>query len=125
MKAHLSLRQALSFALMLALFGFAAAGCKSTPKIDWNTRVGSFTYDQAVAEMGPPDKSAKLSDGSTVAEWITRRRGGVSFGLGTGGYVGSGVGVGVGQTYTPSRSDKVLRLTFGPDNVLKNVVKNY
>ena len=26
------------------------AGCASTPKPDWNTRVGSFTYDQAVGD---------------------------------------------------------------------------
>src|SRR6185295_2792300 len=60
------------------------AGCASTPKVDWNARVGNFTYDQAVAEMGPPDKSTKLSDGSTVADWITRKSSGLSFGLGTG-----------------------------------------
>jgi hypothetical protein len=48
------------------------AGCV-TPKIDWAARVGNYTYDQAVMEFGPPDKSAKLSDGSTVAEWLTRR----------------------------------------------------
>src|SRR6185503_19674983 len=75
------------------------AGCASTPKVDWNARVGNFTYDQAVAEMGPPDKSTKLSDGSTVADWITRKSSGLSFGLGT-GYSsygrGSGTSTGVG-----------------------------
>ncbi len=48
------------------------AGCV-TPKIDWAARVGNYTYDQAVMEFGPPDKYAKLSDGSAVAEWLTRR----------------------------------------------------
>ena len=38
------------------------AGCV-TPKIDWAARVGNYTYDQAVMDFGPPDKSAKLSDG--------------------------------------------------------------
>src|SRR2546427_12398503 len=71
------------------------AGCASTPKPDWNTRGGSFTYDQAVAEMGPSDKYAKLSDGSTVAEWFIKRGSSVSFGVGTGFYSrGSSVGVG-------------------------------
>src|SRR2546421_12998193 len=40
------------------LTGWLMAGCASTPKVDWNSRVGIFTYDQVVAEMGPPDKSS-------------------------------------------------------------------
>jgi hypothetical protein len=48
------------------------AGC-ATPKIDWSARVGHYTYDQAVLEFGPPDRSARLSDGATVAEWLTQR----------------------------------------------------
>ena len=53
--------------LFLALTNCLTTGCKTAPKIDWNSRVGNYTYDQAVAELGPPDKSAKLSDGKTVA----------------------------------------------------------
>ena len=47
-------------------------GC-ATPQIDWAARVGHYTYDQAVMELGPPDKMAKLSDGSTVVEWLTQQ----------------------------------------------------
>jgi hypothetical protein len=47
-------------------------GCVSN-KIDWNSRLGLYTFDQAVVELGPPDKSATLSDGTVVAEWMTRR----------------------------------------------------
>jgi hypothetical protein len=47
-------------------------GCAST-KVDWNSQLGIYTYDQAVVEMGPPEKSATLSDGTIVAEWMTRR----------------------------------------------------
>src|SRR2546422_10770777 len=93
------------------------AGCASTPKPDWNSRVGSFAYDQAVAEMGPPDKSAKLSDGSTVAEWFLKHGSSVSFGVGTGFY-SRGSSVGVGQTVGTSRSGEFLRLTFGADGKL-------
>lgn len=46
------------------------AGC-ATQKIDWSTRVGSFTYQQSVLELGPPDKKEKLDDGTLVAEWLT------------------------------------------------------
>jgi len=93
------------------------SGCASTPKPDWNSRVGNFAYDQAVAEMGPPDKSAKLSDGSTVAEWFIKRGSSVSFGVGTGFY-SRGSSVGVGQTVGTSPSGEFLRLTFGADGKL-------
>ncbi len=48
------------------------AGC-TTSKINWDSRVGDYTYDQAVLEMGPPERMAKLSDDRTVAEWLTFR----------------------------------------------------
>ena len=94
-------------------------GCAST-KIDWNSRIGNYTYDQAVVELGPPDKSAKLSDGSIVAEWMTRR-----------GYSGGSVGVMYGSGYPyyhyhpwyhfyePPSPDYFIRLTFGPDGKLQ------
>jgi hypothetical protein len=94
-----------------------AAGCASRPEIDWASRVGHYTYDDAVREFGPPDKTAELSDGSRVAEWISVRRGGVSFGLGTGISTGN-VGVGVGQTVRPGSGHRVLKLTFDPQGVL-------
>lgn len=106
------------------MLGLASTGCKSTPKIDWNSRVGNYTYDQAVAELGPPDKSAKLSDGKTVADWIRHSGGGVSFGLGT-GYSSGNTGMGVGQSVGTGFSDKVLRLVFGSDNKLVSWSKNY
>jgi hypothetical protein len=58
----------LSLMLWLMLF----SGC-ATQKIDWTPRVGKFTYDQSVVELGPPDKKEKLQDGTVVAEWLTRR----------------------------------------------------
>lgn len=93
------------------------AGCKSTPKADWNTRVGTYTYDQAVADLGVPDKSTELSDGRRVAEWITRRSGGsaVSFGVGT---FGRHTGVGVSQTVGTGGTPHGLRLTFDKDGRL-------
>jgi hypothetical protein len=103
-------------------------GCKTTPPIDWNSRIGNYTYDQAVTELGPPDKSARLSDGLTVAVWITGRRGNSSVSIGTGFFSGghhSATGFGVGQTIGGGYSDRVLRLTFGPDNRLVSWSKNY
>jgi hypothetical protein len=110
------------------LFAWLVAGCASTPKVDWNARVGHFTYDQAVAELGPPDKSTKLSDGSTMADWITRKSSSVSLGLGTGyshygGGVGTSTGVGV-VAPVGSTGDHLLRLTFGADGKLKQWSKS-
>jgi hypothetical protein len=47
--------------------GCAGVGGCVTQKIDWSARVGNYTYAQAVMELGPPDKSAKLTDGTVVA----------------------------------------------------------
>jgi len=99
-------------------------GCSTTKKVDWNSRVGSYTYDQAIAELGPPDKQAKLSDGKTVAEWITRRSGGTGLSIGT-GYYGGGAGVGVSQSVGSGYSDRSLKLTFDTDGRLSNWARNY
>ena len=94
------------------------AGCV-THKIDWPARVGNYTYDQAVMEFGPPDKLAKLSDGSTVAEWLTRRGQVIVapepyFGP-PGCYFGSLTSM-YSETYVPAR---FLRLGFGANGKLK------
>ena len=91
---------------ILLLVSFAIAGCQTTPPIDWNSRVGNYTYDDAVTQLGPPDKQAKLSGGKTVAEWIKHREGGTNFSIGTGFYGGGG-GFGVGQIVGTGCPDKV------------------
>jgi hypothetical protein len=105
------------FMAMLAAVLFA--GCATTPKINWQARVGNYTYDQAVRESGPPDKSAKLSDGTTVATWITERS--QTF-VTTGPYFvptrhfyGPVIMPGYSETYFPAR---YLQLTFGADGKL-------
>ena len=116
---------AASAARLVAILGICVflTGCAGT-KIDWNSRVGIYTYDQAVTELGPPDKSAKLTDGTAVAEWMTRR-----------GYSGGSVGFMYGYGYPyhgypyyhypsyylaePPAPDYFIRLTFGPDGKLQ------
>lgn len=99
------------------------AGCLTTKQADWNSRVGYYTYDQAILELGPPDKQAKLSDGQTVAEWIKRRSGGTGLTIGTGYYGGSG-GVGVSQSVGSGYSNRSLKLTFDTEGRLANWLKN-
>ena len=81
-------------------------------KVDWNSRVGSYTYNQAVAELGSPDKQSKLSDGRTVDQWITLH-GNSKFPMG-GGFNNDNYGMGVGHPVVQSYKDHVLELTFGP-----------
>ena len=101
-----------------------ASGC-ATQKIDWNARVGNYTYDQAVVDLGPPDKYAKLSDGGTVAEWLTHR--GYSYSYPAYGYPYSPWYY--GPYYPPyvssSSPDYFIRLSFSPDGLLTGWKKLY
>ena len=113
-----------SWLTVAALVAAFIVGCQTTKPVDWNSRVGNYTFDQAVSELGPPDKQAKLSDGKTVAEWITHRNGGSGLSVGTGFY-GGGVGVGVSHSVGQGYRDRVLNLTFDADNQLASWSKNY
>jgi hypothetical protein len=99
-------------AFYLLIAGFLIfAGC-ATPGIDWNTRIGAYTYDDAITELGVPDRSATLSDGSLVAEWLQAR--------------GQAFATSYGFSHSRFRSydvtqfpDQYLRLVFAPDHRLR------
>src|SRR4051812_8966133 len=102
------------FVLLAAL----VTGC-ATNRVDWAARVGHYTYDQSVLDLGPPDKYAKLTDGTIVSEWLTHHASGGysynSFGFGYPYYYGPYYPSFV-ESYSPSY---FLRLTFGPDGELR------
>ena len=107
----------------LPLLAVVLAGCVTTPRINWAARVGNYTYDQAVAEFGPPDKTAKLSDGVTVAEWQERPAQIIvtpgPYFAPPGYYYGP-----FAPTYSETRFPAdYLRLTFAPDGRLKQFKK--
>ena len=107
--------------IVALLFGAFTNGCATRPKVNWDARVGNYTYDQAVVELGVPDKYQKLSDNSAVAEWALRHYSPdyVTYGF-SGGYWGHGwVSPGIGYGY-PTGPDYThwLRLVFGPDGKL-------
>lgn len=114
----------LMLTVVLALCGCASGpqSAKTNPKtVNWSERIGTYTYAQALAELGKPVLIGESSDGKT-AEWSLRRSPRVSFGLGLGtGSFGrsGGVGVGVGSSVTPPPSGENLRLTFDKDGKLK------
>ena len=103
--------------LLAVLAALVFAGCATGPKIDWAARVGHYSYDQAVLELGPPDKVAKLDNGFIVANWITRQgyayttAGPPVYGYYPGGPIAPAYTQGFSPTY-------YLRLTFGADGKL-------
>lgn len=112
--------------LLLLLLLFLLAGCATTPKIDWTSRVGSYTYDQAVMDFGPPQRFAKLSDGGTVAEWLTSRGYVYASSPFVYGYYPFWYGPfypGYVDLYTAP--NRYLRLIFDPKGILKDWRKFY
>lgn len=103
----------------VVVLGVFLTGC-ATNKIDWGARVGNYTYDQAVMELGPPDKQAKLTDDTVVAEWLTRR--GYRHSYPIGGYYGPCPAWYYGPAYSgyidSYSPDYFLRLTFGANGKL-------
>lgn len=113
MKTLLSLR-----ALALGLALFTLAGCATHHKVDWSARVGHYTFDQAVADLGPPAKQARLTDGTLVAEWQTERGYAQTYYTPYPGYRHRYYGGYYAMPTTTYSPDVFLRLTFGPDGQL-------
>ena len=112
--------------LLSAVLSLVIFGCASHPKIDpninWNERIGNYTYDQALAELGKPAVVAETSEGR-YADWVIKRSPNVSFGIGVGGGTyGShvGTGVGVGTSVSPPPHGEYLHLAFDPQGLLRS-----
>ncbi len=84
--------------------------------------MGHYTFNQAVAELGSPDRQIKLNDGRIASQWITLHGSSDSSS-------GNGTGVSTygmaGNTAPLTYKDHVLELTFGPDGKLVSWTKNY
>ena len=103
--------------LLAVLAGTLLTGCV-TERIDWPARIGSYTFDQAILEFGPPDKSATLQDGTIVADWLTARgttwvHGGWGWGSPSWYWYGPYY-----PMYVTTSPDHFLRLTFDPNGKL-------
>lgn len=100
--------------VLAIVVAFLLVGC-ATAKINWAERVGHYHYDQAILDMGPPDRSAKLTDGSTVAEWLTYHGSpGYSY------YSYSPYYYSPLPLYEPSIPNRYVRLTFDPQGILRS-----
>jgi len=113
--------------LSVALGVCLLSACTTRPKVDWNGRVGVYSYDQAILDYGPPDKRAELSDKSIVAEWLTRYGDYRidSYGSAAGYYgrpyrpYGYYQGYAFGPHDVSRTPDRYLRLIFDPQGLLK------
>jgi hypothetical protein len=92
----------------------AAVGCETYGGGDWKSRVGTYSMDDAIKELGPPDTRATTSDGITVAQWLTSKSriygsGARGFGMWSWGGLGADIS---------SSPDSYLQLGFGNDGRL-------
>jgi hypothetical protein len=112
-----------SLPAILALAVALLAGCATTPPVDWNTRIGKYTYAQAVTELGPPAREARLSDGKIVCKWFSQSPSGPRFNSGMSYYGNNDFGAdqNIGSAY----NNQMLQLTFGTNRTLTAWSKNY
>ena len=121
MKMNLTVKFSLPVILALAVaFG---AGCMTTPPVDWNTRIGNYTYFQTVAELGPPARQSRLSDGKLVCKWFVQSPVGPRFNSGMSNYGNNDFGA--GQNPGGGYNNQMLQLTFDANNTLTAWSKNY
>jgi hypothetical protein len=94
-------------------------GCATAPPVDWNGRVGHYTYAQALNELGPPNRQVRLSSGAIEFKWFLQPNGNSLPNNGMNN------GFGVGQNISPGFSDRYLQLTFDAKGMLTGWSKSY
>ncbi|GAB7082155.1 hypothetical protein [Megalodesulfovibrio paquesii] len=65
---HAHLLRAVFLAVALSCAALAA-GCGSTPEIDWTQRYNVYTYDDAVRDYGEPTACAGEENGGRICSW--------------------------------------------------------
>lgn len=119
----------LRFLLFIAsalLAGSCASGTKAVVQgVDWGSRIGTYTYEEALAELGEPNVIGESGEGR-IAEWVLSQSPAVSFGFGFGmGSYGhhSSTGVGVGTSVSPPPGGEYLQLKFDKNGKLAGWTK--
>ncbi|HZQ48054.1 MAG TPA: hypothetical protein VFC07_13640 [Verrucomicrobiae bacterium] len=107
------MKRTLVWVATLILLG--ACGTTS-PLVDWNRRIGHYSYDLALEDLGVPMRSTTLNDGSIVADWQVRRS---TPGADTQTDFATQVSLeSPFPNAAPPLPNQYLRLTFGPDQQL-------
>jgi hypothetical protein len=104
-----------SLPVTLALAVAYLTGC-ATPSVSWDSRVGHYTYDQAVTDLGPPDRQARLSDGKVVSKWFVQPPVGPRFNSGMSYYGNNSFGA--NQAIGAGFNSQMLQLTFETNGTL-------
>lgn len=118
----MKMKLAEKFSLLVILAVAYLTGCKTPPPVNWDSRVGHYTYAQAMTDFGPPDRQARLSDGKVVSKWFVHPpvaphpNSGMSY-YGDHGFV-------AGQTIGSSINNEMLQLTFDTNGTLIAWSKN-
>ena len=121
------------------LFAFSLVGCATNPPADWDSRVGHYTYADAVHELGQPDREIQLGNGSTEFKWFARTApstaasnpslavGGLNNpnAANKAGWGGANSAVGSGAFAGTGFNSRYLELTFDSHGVLSSWSKNY
>lgn len=118
MKTNSAMHCSLVAVLFLAAAFFT--GCATAPPVDWNSRVGHYTYAEAVHEFGPPNRQLRLSSGAAKFKWFIQPNGTTDM-----SFSGVNNGFGMNQNFNPGYSDRELDLTFGTNGLLTAWSKNY
>ena len=118
----MKMNSAANGSLLAAVFFTLAfiTGCATAPPVDWNSRVGHYTYAQAVNELGPPNRQSHLSNGATASKWFLQPSAPTAMpnnGMNNGFGVGPNINVGLNNQY--------LQLTFDTNGVLTAWSKDY
>jgi len=107
MNWSLRLWLSVSLACLTLLF---VGGCKSKPStVQWDNRVGLYTYDMAVDEFGSPNNEAVLGDGTQLCQWLIRRRSSSTYKILYGSWLDDG----------EEKMDEFLTLSFDSKGVLR------
>lgn len=101
-----------------------AAGCATPPSVNWDERVGTYSWQDALAELGQPTLVTNMEGGVKVAEWV-KARGPQSPGEDTLPTYTRAEVVTPNDTAGMFAPDKVLRLMFTPDGKLIDWDRNY
>jgi hypothetical protein len=110
--------------VILALAVAFLTGCATPPPVDWDSRVGHYSYNQAISEFGLPNRQSRLSDGKVVSKWFVQPPVGPRFNSGM-AYYGSSHGLGAGQTPGGGCNNQMLQLTFDTNGTLIAWSRNY
>lgn len=103
--------------------GFLVA-CATTSGIDWNQRLGKYSYINALAELGKPENTSVRPDGTRDAEWLLRRGARGSAGYGEGGvFATPGYLEPPYNREIPPIPSQYLRLSFSTNGMLTSWAK--